>query len=990
MSIFGSTFKPFVVRQLKARQALMAHGQNTPDNKRSQNVQLYTSAKTSWIKMSSFVNYTSVENGTPTDELARKYVLLGGTLWDNPAERNKPELRFGLSEQRGSYTAKDGLGYKPTPGIQSISINNEGAYGSLRSATIKYKCWTKQQLDDLEVLYMRTGYPVLLEWGWSMYLDTNNGKTVDPSKRSDKGDLNVTQADLNSFITKPIKSWSSSTINPFDTNKTLEVLYDDIQRISAAHSGNYDGMVGIIKNFSYEIEIDGSYTCTTSLISMGDALDSIKMNKPSKERERLNGLIEGYKTSFAARMSNIITGVETDAKGIKRKKPGTLLITNKALLEEEGLDVKSVSLNAFGNNPYGATTYPTYIQFALFIGLVNTYFNLYTRNGNNSIPLVEIELPIYGKRGNLGDGLCIASVDSVSIDPSVCIIRNSKATWVTGLEQGYYPTDPGNPISYKEFLIDQEASEHHNLGQIGNVYICVQYANKLFDDIMSSRKDGEVPVYTYIKELLQGVSYALGSINDFDVYVTDSRAVIMDKSYTELPSKTGKDTKFELNIFGLDTVVRNFKINSKIFQSQSSMIAIAASGKLNLGGVNSSTQDYFNKGLQSRLYEEITDDPTITTKETEEQDALKYAESTLKLAKYLNDFIIMQTFPVPGESTSFANTCLKSVLLNVNTDVNYRSVIPINTEIIMDGIAGIAIGEVFRINSSMLPKEYHRRDLGFIVTSLKQTVEGSNWLTTLGAYVILLDQGGLVQDARNKGLSRANKDKILGYQAKFKKLQQFELDLYRQEYIKLLKFVAEYFANNIIIGLDFKNRVAEAEGSLTQVEGDTQQIISTPIFKNLYMAESLKYKDNDYSTYISEWNLKGPEGRYRYLNYGILPETEELTKRRMGLLDSFIRAERYDTIKTFILTEIQELSTFKTLQTGAPGLAKDILDNINKGPVKDFSGISSEIFDIITTGIVVKPIIPKLYPDGLTIDYREVDSTKTITIQFLNKDNVEQ
>jgi hypothetical protein len=154
------------------------------------------------------------------------------------------------------------------------------------------------------------------------------------------------------------------------------------------------------------------------------------------------------------------------------------------------------------------------------------------------------------------------------------------------------------------------------------------------------------------------------------------------------------------------------------------------------------------------------------------------------------------------------------------------------------------------------------------------------------------------------------------------------------------------------------------------------------------MAESLKYKDNDYSTYISEWNLKGPEGRYRYLNYGILPETEELTKRRMGLLDSFIRAERYDTIKTFILTEIQELSTFKTLQTGAPGLAKDILNNINKVPVKDFSGRSSD--DIITTGIVVKPIIPKLYPDGLTIDYREVDSTKTITIQFLNKDNVEQ
>jgi hypothetical protein len=271
MSIFGGTFKPFVIKQITARQALMSQGVNTPGGKRSRNVQLYTAAKSSWVKMASFVDYSSDPGVASNDSLARKYVLMGGTLWNNPENNLRTDLKYGVDtpREKGAYTSTDGFGHKLMPGITAISVNNEGAYGSLRSATISYKCWTKQQLDDLEILYMRAGYPVLLEWGWSMYIDTATKEDTDYKRKSNRGDLNVTSADLAKFIEKPLQSWNGTTINPFDPTKTLETLYDDIERLQAKYSGNYDGMVGIIKNFSYRLETDGSYTCTTNLISMG-------------------------------------------------------------------------------------------------------------------------------------------------------------------------------------------------------------------------------------------------------------------------------------------------------------------------------------------------------------------------------------------------------------------------------------------------------------------------------------------------------------------------------------------------------------------------------------------------------------------------------------------------------------------------------------------------------------------------------------------------
>ena len=162
MSIFKDTFIPEVQGQLKARQYSL--------KKRDVNSIKYLNSRNAWIKMSSSVNV----NGT--SKLANSYQLKGGIL-------SPQGLRAGVfnpNNLNATYDKQTPLGeqhqrgLRPMPGINSIDIRSKSAYGSLREVVVKFQCWNIKQLEDLELLYMRPGYTVLVEWGWAPYL-TNDG-----------------------------------------------------------------------------------------------------------------------------------------------------------------------------------------------------------------------------------------------------------------------------------------------------------------------------------------------------------------------------------------------------------------------------------------------------------------------------------------------------------------------------------------------------------------------------------------------------------------------------------------------------------------------------------------------------------------------------------------------------------------------------------------------------------------------------------------------
>lgn len=154
-----------------------------------------------------------------------------------------------------SEPGRDDYGAVPMPGITSVNIRTKSAYGSLREAKVKFICHSRKQLEALELLYMRPGIPILLEWGWTNYID-NDGKRV-----------------TNYFpFDKTLGKWF---IREYD----LSQLNTDILEEKILSGGNYDGMNGMCKNFKYTARPDGGYDCETEIIGMGEILESLKGEK---------------------------------------------------------------------------------------------------------------------------------------------------------------------------------------------------------------------------------------------------------------------------------------------------------------------------------------------------------------------------------------------------------------------------------------------------------------------------------------------------------------------------------------------------------------------------------------------------------------------------------------------------------------------------------------------------------------------------------------
>ena len=147
---------------------------------------VYINGRNAWIRMSSGVDVYKAslpQNASIADlkneanydnSLAKKYILQGGVLNENGTLKSGVGSDFSNAYSRKSAEGIDyRLGIRPMPGITGINVKSKGAYGSLREVTVNFNCWDIHQLEDLELLYMRPGYTVLVEWGWAPYFDEN-------------------------------------------------------------------------------------------------------------------------------------------------------------------------------------------------------------------------------------------------------------------------------------------------------------------------------------------------------------------------------------------------------------------------------------------------------------------------------------------------------------------------------------------------------------------------------------------------------------------------------------------------------------------------------------------------------------------------------------------------------------------------------------------------------------------------------------------------
>lgn len=295
-NLIGEGFNNYVRKQINHRQEVYGSGANKG---RTEKEITYLNSRTAWIKVASSVSISDKDN--PKDAirrlksiglneeslkgkgLAKAFVLFNGVSSLNKNQGSTLKQREGIrttnvgspsnpfaKTPHNSAYGMGGLdfGQQPMPGITKLDVQAINM-GSLKKATISLKAYNKDQLALLDVLYLRLGYTLLIEYGNSLYLD-KNGKVKN----------------MGSTIVEE-KFFSDKLVG-----KSYRDLLPEIEKKRLEYCGNYDGFFGRITNYSWDYNPDGSYDIQIHLYSLGDIIESLKLNQVNTR-----GLLTKYKNS---------------------------------------------------------------------------------------------------------------------------------------------------------------------------------------------------------------------------------------------------------------------------------------------------------------------------------------------------------------------------------------------------------------------------------------------------------------------------------------------------------------------------------------------------------------------------------------------------------------------------------------------------------------------------------------------------------------------
>jgi hypothetical protein len=276
MNILGEGFPDEINAQVAQRQKIYGSGYAANSTRTPEEI-AYLNANTSWVKLVSSVNIdnpkiiqdqslSGLGNIISGNKLAKKFVLFNGVNEDPSTRSNQRSgIDFNtdiLGDPNKAYgIGGTEFGLVPMMGIKSADIKHENR-GSIRRASIQIKAFNKVQFDIIDVLYLRIGFNILLEWGHSMYYDNKGTLQKDGIGNS-----------LADRFLDPKPANLVSTVS-LDYSSFLDLIQQ--QRLES--NGNYDAMFGKVCNYHWSFLPDGSYDITLDLVSVGDIVESFKIN----------------------------------------------------------------------------------------------------------------------------------------------------------------------------------------------------------------------------------------------------------------------------------------------------------------------------------------------------------------------------------------------------------------------------------------------------------------------------------------------------------------------------------------------------------------------------------------------------------------------------------------------------------------------------------------------------------------------------------------
>ena len=454
--IIGEGFASYVRNQVYTREKIAGKGINS---EYSNDVIKYNNSKTSFIRLTSGVNVDG------SAALATQYVLGGGT--------NFADTYAGVGYDNTSaygFKSDKNYGYVPMPGIISAQIKSLNR-GSLREATVEIKCHNLKQFNDLEKLFLRLKYSVLLEWGHTCYFK-----------------------DENNFVENPNHNLSNYFLSPH----TTQAIITKIEAEREASRGNYDAFFGFVKNYTWTLRADGGYDITINLIAAGDVIESLKLNTNFPKNDNPAGIDEAnqeynlpayYKARYSSTLNRILdflaTQVNTsvlgagktfNAIGGKDSSADPLKIASSTGLkanftrnsgtsftEQEAAGIQfSYLTNGWGGPSQTAesgtfTADQYYIKLGELLKIMESFLLLYdtSKGSDNERP------PQFFIDYDYNKNLCFTTPHQASNNPKICLIDPSTkvASGQNSNGGGGASVSPGGvQKAYLSFLIDPRGS----------------------------------------------------------------------------------------------------------------------------------------------------------------------------------------------------------------------------------------------------------------------------------------------------------------------------------------------------------------------------------------------------------------------------------------------------------------------------------------------------------------------------------------------------
>tara|TARA_R110000796_G_scaffold74056_5_gene166274 strand:+ start:4243 stop:7275 length:3033 start_codon:yes stop_codon:yes gene_type:complete len=771
MNRLGTPFVPWVTKQINTRQSSLGKSIDLP-------VQdlLYQNAKSPWLRLSSTVDIEKLPesdgahqalldlgfNGNQIEgsNIAKNFILQGGTTFLD-GDTGSPNVGLNASNQsfRGAYGwgGLDQRGYAPMPGLTGATVQYQGN-GALSKTTIKMKCYTRNQLALMDMLYMRPGYNLLLEFGWSQYLN-NDGVLVT---------YDNFYSDALSFLFNP-QAISSEKPNHFD-------VLDLIQKERRNRDGNYEGVFGKVVNFDWSFNPDGSYDCSTVISGMGDMMESLKVNikldtQKDDEQNTTAPTVAGEtelpplianktKTTLNKILFNLYEKVNSPSDKDQYwdvKLPSfpnapveiTAEGEQSTAFKKEDINIKDgmLSLQNITTDLATNASPQVYITFGTLLAFIQQKILIFNKDG---APLFAFDVDFNDLPND--KNYIVKIPGQFSSDPLVCLVPYS------GL-----PKDVANDaIIYKTSInetLKQKASNYNfseYLGKLCNIYLNINNIATILDT-SPRQEDNSLSVLSFLNNVVSSFTKALGGINMISIKVDEQTQKIKfiegaPQRFEQVPPLS---TYARINTFGVKpntegSFVRNINMVGAIGSNFMSAIAIGAQYSGNKISSNSTGLSVYNRGLKDRVIPQ-RNNSTYTAASTDESDKEetktisdcwnkqinRAGESgkSLFYSIYQDRLLILEDINALKElNTTFMS--MVSGKLVLMKQLQSPTFLPFNLSFDIDGISGMRMFERFLIDDRVLPPSYGEGNVNLLVKSLNHMISPSSWITQIDTQAV--------------------------------------------------------------------------------------------------------------------------------------------------------------------------------------------------------------------------------------------------------------